>query len=56
MGKEGQAVPAMSDEWIKTISDRYIELYEHVTGKRFVPVLNSLSEIEKNILLGLSSL
>ncbi|MBK7440797.1 MAG: phosphoribosylaminoimidazolesuccinocarboxamide synthase [Chitinophagales bacterium] len=56
MGKEGQTVPAMSDEWIKTISDRYIELYEHVTGKRFVPVLNSLSEIEKNILLGLSSL
>ncbi len=56
MGKEGQTVPAMSDEWIKTISDRYIELYEHVTGKRFVPVLNSLTEIEKNILLGLSSL
>ena len=56
MGKEGQAVPAMSDEWVKTISDRYIELYEHVTGKRFVPVMNSLSEIEKNIITGLKAL
>ena len=56
MGKEGQTVPAMSDEWIKTISDRYIELYEHVTGKRFVPVMNSLSEIEKNIITGLKAL
>ena len=37
MGKEGQTVPAMSDEWIQTISNRYIELYEKVTGKAFVP-------------------
>jgi len=37
MGKEGQTVPAMSDEWIQTISTRYIELYEKVTGKAFVP-------------------
>ena len=38
MGKEGQTVPAMSDEWIQTISNRYIELYEKVTGKAFVPI------------------
>ncbi|MFY8005952.1 MAG: phosphoribosylaminoimidazolesuccinocarboxamide synthase, partial [Sediminibacterium sp.] len=38
MGKEGQQVPAMSDEWIQTISNRYIELYEKVTGSSFVPV------------------
>lgn len=38
MGKEGQQVPAMSDEWIQTISKRYIELYEKVTGSTFMPV------------------
>ena len=38
MGKEGQTVPEMSDEWIQTISNRYIELYEKVIGEKFVPV------------------
>lgn len=37
MGKEGQTVPGMSDEWIDTISKRYIELFEKVTGRKFVP-------------------
>jgi phosphoribosylaminoimidazole-succinocarboxamide synthase len=37
MGKEGQTVPAMSAEWIDTISKRYIELYEQVIGEKFVP-------------------
>jgi phosphoribosylaminoimidazole-succinocarboxamide synthase len=37
MGKEGQTVPEMTDEWIQTISNRYIELYEKVIGKKFVP-------------------
>ena len=37
MGKEGQVVPAMSNEWISTISNRYIELYEKVIGQKFVP-------------------
>lgn len=37
MGKEGQSVPDMSDEWIQTISQRYIELYEQVIGEKFVP-------------------
>ncbi len=35
-GKEGQSVPHMSEEWITEISNRYIELYEKVTGKQFV--------------------
>lgn len=35
-GKEGQSIPAMSDEWVNEISSRYIELYEKVTGKSFV--------------------
>lgn len=44
MGKEGQTVPEMSDEWVNTISKRYIELYEKVIGKPFIP--ESLSEEE----------
>ncbi len=38
MGKEGQSVPEMSDEWVETISKRYIELFEKVTGQKFVPI------------------
>lgn len=37
MGKEGQTVPAMSDDWVQTISQRYIELFEKVTGEKFMP-------------------
>lgn len=37
MGKEGQQVPEMTDEWIQTISNRYIELYEKVIGTDFIP-------------------
>jgi phosphoribosylaminoimidazole-succinocarboxamide synthase len=37
MGKEGQIVPSMSDEWVQTISQRYIELYERVIGEKFIP-------------------
>jgi phosphoribosylaminoimidazole-succinocarboxamide synthase len=37
MGKEGQTVPEMSDEWVEIISKRYIELYEKVTGRHFEP-------------------
>lgn len=44
MGKEGQQVPEMSDEWINTISKRYIELYEKVIGEPFHP--QSLSDEE----------
>lgn len=45
MGKEGQTVPEMTDEWIDTISKRYIELYEKVTGKTFLPEQPSDEEI-----------
>lgn len=37
MGKQGQTVPEMSDAWVTTISKRYIELYETVIGKQFIP-------------------
>lgn len=36
MGKEGQVVPEMTDEWVETISKRYIELYEKVIGQKFI--------------------
>lgn len=49
MGKEGQTVPAMSDEWIQTISNRYIELYEKIIGEKFVPVELSGEETERLI-------
>ena len=37
MGKEGQTVPEMGDEWVSVISSRYIELYEKVIGSTFIP-------------------
>ena len=49
MGKEGQAVPAMSDEWIDTISKRYIQLYEQLIGEKFIPQEVSDAITEKNI-------
>ncbi len=50
MGKEGQTVPTMSEEWIQTISKRYIELYEQIIGKPFKP--ESKSEAETFQLIG----
>lgn len=51
MGREGQQIPEMTPEYCKSVSDRYIELYEKVTGKPFERTeLSNLSErIEKNI-------
>lgn len=37
MGKSGQRVPDMTDEYCDSVSDRYIELYEHITGEQFTP-------------------
>lgn len=57
-GKDGQVVPAMSDEWVSEISDRYIELYEKVTGEAFVkhPTGNLIERVEQNILTSLNKL
>lgn len=49
MGKEGQTVPEMNDEWVNTISHRYIELYEKVIGETFVPQELSDDETLKRI-------
>ncbi|WP_420581818.1 phosphoribosylaminoimidazolesuccinocarboxamide synthase [Reichenbachiella sp.] len=50
-GKEGQSVPDMSDEKIKSISDRYIELFEKITGDSFdrVPTEDIEARIQSNI-------
>lgn len=49
MGKEGQAVPLMTDDWVQTISKRYIELYEKVIGKQFIPELLPDTEIANRV-------
>ncbi len=56
MGKTGQTVPAMSDEWIQTISNRYIELYEKVIGEEFAPLSYSTDETFFMIMESLSKL
>lgn len=56
MGKEGQRVPEMSDEWIQTISNRYIELYEKVIGEKFVPVSLDDQEIYGRVIQELEKL
>lgn len=56
MGKEGQTVPEMSDEWIDTISKRYIELYETVIGERFVPEILPEEEITRRMNNSLKSI
>jgi phosphoribosylaminoimidazole-succinocarboxamide synthase len=47
MGKTGQTVPEMSDTWVQTISNRYIELYEKIIGEKFIPIELSDEETER---------
>lgn len=51
-GLEGQTVPEMTDEYIETVSERYIELYENITGDAFAKAdtSNIQERIEKNVL------
>jgi phosphoribosylaminoimidazole-succinocarboxamide synthase len=57
MGNKGQTVPDMPDTFVKEITERYIELYERITGETFVRSNTSAIEqrIEKNILTFLNS-
>ena len=50
-GKEGQKVPEMTDEVVLNISSRYIELFEQITGEKFIPSAaeNIAERIEKNV-------
>ncbi|WP_310554931.1 phosphoribosylaminoimidazolesuccinocarboxamide synthase [Flavobacterium sp.] len=56
-GQEGQQIPDMSEEYINSVSERYIELYENIMGEKFVKadVSNIKERIEKNVLAFLKS-
>lgn len=57
MGKEGQQVPEMTDEYCESVAARYIELYEHIVGEKFVPAddSNIAARIENNVKAYLAS-
>ena len=57
-GLAGQTVPAMSDEFVQSVSERYIELYEHITGETFYKADTTSVEarIESNVLAYLSQM
>lgn len=56
MGKAGQVIPTMTDEWIQTISNRYIQLYEQLIGEKFVPVDLTEDEIFNRTVQAISKL
>ena len=58
MGKPGQVVPEMTDEYCESVSQRYIELYEHITGETFVKDEdpNLAQRIDKNVVECLNNL
>ena len=57
-GKDGQQVPEMNEEKVKSISDRYIELYEKITGNSFIKddLDNIYDRVEANILKAIENL
>lgn len=55
-GKDGQEVPEMTDEVVNSISERYIELYEYVTGKRFVKEEVNQEQMEAKLTAALEHL
>lgn len=48
-GLEGQKMPDLPDEFVASVSERYIELYEHITGEKFVPSTSSEEQIERRV-------
>jgi phosphoribosylaminoimidazole-succinocarboxamide synthase len=56
-GQEGQQIPEMTDTYIESVSERYIELYENILGEKFVKadIANIDQRIDKNVLDYLSS-
>ena len=52
MNREGDVMPEITDEYAQSVSDRYIELYEHITGTKFVPADSEgdiAARIERNV-------
>jgi phosphoribosylaminoimidazole-succinocarboxamide synthase len=56
MGKAGQTIPEMTDEWVAAISGRYIQLYENLTGNKFIPHTLSDEETGKRIVICIEGL
>lgn len=56
-GKEGQTIPEMSDDYVNSVSERYIELYEKVSGETFVKAETGdmKARIEENVKMALQS-
>ena len=58
MNEPGQTVPEMTDQYCESVSDRYIELYEHITGNKFDKTAEEgdiAARIEKNVAAYLAS-
>jgi len=57
-GKDGQTVPEMTDDIVQSISERYIELYEHIAGEKFQYPADedTISRVERNIMEALNKL
>lgn len=55
-GKEGQQVPEMTDEFINSVTDRYAELYDHITGKKFEKQAITEAELQEKIAAIVSTL
>lgn len=55
-GKDGQKVPEMTDEFVNSVSERYIELFENITGQKFVKEDVSKADAEKKIVETLQKL
>jgi phosphoribosylaminoimidazole-succinocarboxamide synthase len=55
-GLEGQQIPEMTDEYIESVSERYIELYENILGEKFIKadITNIDARIEANVVTYLS--
>jgi phosphoribosylaminoimidazole-succinocarboxamide synthase len=56
-GQEGQQIPDMSDDYITSVSERYIELYENILGEKFIKadISNIIDRIETNVVSYLNS-
>ena len=51
-GKDGQQIPEMTDEYVESVSERYIELFENIIGEKFAKadIKNIEKRIEENVL------
>lgn len=58
MGKDGQQLPEMDDEFVNMVSERYIELYEEMSGQKFVKPGDEdpLKRVEKNVIIALEKI